>query len=185
MSISEFSEVLKQQGSVMEVMLPVMMVLGVAYIAIAGGYLAIQKIRKQAADEVGQKRTVIIISAMSALLLAVAAAFVLNVVRIANRLLHVFRESVPNWEASAQTESFRLHLLTMDSRYNILFWGGVVLATVLLAACFFLTRRTKHTYRELEEAKLKVHPVKGLIAVTSSIVPEYDECDNSVGTEDE
>lgn len=174
MSISEFGEVLKQQEQVLDVAVPAVAALGVTYLVIAGGYLAMQKVRKKMEDETDKKRAVIVVSLMSTLLLVVAAAIVISIVRRMDSVIRGFREGAPGWADSVQTEAFQSRLLKLDLQYTVLFWGGVALTAVLIAVSFFLIRRIKCIYGELKEQQPVLYHTKGLIAVTSSIIPEYD-----------
>ena len=175
MSISEFSEVLGKQKQVLNIIVPVIAALAVTYLIIVGGYLAVQKVRKKMEDETDKKHALIVVSLMSTLLLAVAAAIVISVVQGVDRVIRGFRVSVSGWAESVGTNFFYSQLLALDSQYTVLFWSSVALAAVLIAACFFLTWRAKRTYVDLRETKPVIHSAKGLIAVTSSIIPEYNE----------
>ena len=56
MSISEFSEVLRQQKQAVGNIVWMLAALGVAYVVLVGGYLMVQKVKKRTISETGQKR---------------------------------------------------------------------------------------------------------------------------------
>lgn len=177
MSISEFSEVLKQQEQVLDVTVPVMATLGATYLTIVGGYLAVQKVRKKIVDETDKKRVVIVVSITSTLLLAVAAALVINIMQRMNRVIQTFREGATSWMVSVGTEDFCARMLTLNSEYSILYWCGVVVIGLLIAMCLFLIWRAKHIHGEMQKMKLLIQHTESIVAITSSIVPEYNQED--------
>ncbi len=174
MSISEFSEVLRQQKQAVGNIVWMLAALGVAYVVLVGGYLMVQKVKKRTISETGQKRIVVMVSLISTGFLLVAGIQIISLLQRVDNLVHVIRENILGWIASAGTDSFRVQLLALESKYSTLFWGGRVLMAVLLVVCFALMRRAGRIQREL---KLGLQSARSLIAITNSIVPEYDRED--------